>query len=185
MNFLTKKIGPLPVWGYGVIVLTGVGYVLYKRKQEAAAAAATAAATQAGSTTAATTAASTPVASGSYGGGGGLSAVAQQLAQLQDQLGELSTPVATTPVATSTPATATTGTATTAVAPTGSLTPLTSWSGAQDLLAAGQSLYYQVPGSPGTYLPVYDPNPYATAPLTAPGGTALPPGTTLFSGTPS
>lgn len=33
MNFLTKQVGPLPVWGYGIILLgVGVGFIFLRGK---------------------------------------------------------------------------------------------------------------------------------------------------------
>ncbi len=165
---MKRKWLGIPVWGWvatGVVVVGGVLYLRHKNSAAAAAAAATQAAGSGATVGVAPTAgyAATSAGQGYSGGGQNSAALSQILSDLQ---------------ATQAPAT----TASTTPATTLNYAPLTSWQGAQDLIAAGQQVDYAPPGTPaGTYDPAYNAGTAAAPSLLAgPGGAPLPTGTTLY-----
>lgn len=87
---LTHKLGPLPVWAWGLagVALAYLGYRYYESKS-AASAATTAASTAVGAGTTGTGAPTDTGGGGGYseGGSGQLATLAQELAQIQTQLG--------------------------------------------------------------------------------------------------
>lgn len=164
-DFLTRKIGPLPAWAYGLL---GAGIFFLYRRQKAAATAA------AGGTTSTNYTATTPnvptesvtTPSGfSYTGpAGGASYYIPQGAMgatngnSTPQVGTFTGLGYSSPTGVGGSSTSTSGLG---------FSELQNWAQAQSLLSSGQPLFYEP--TPGTFLPAS-----SGAQLTIPGGTNTP-----------
>ena len=180
-SFLTKKVGGVPVWGIGLVVVGVVGYMYWRSKKAAGAAAAS---TTAGSSASGTTAATPAVVPASdYGaptgfslaGGGGTPPWAQPV------------PAATSP-ATPTPATTNQsqlgsgyGILNSQFPTQGVLSVPTSEGTFTELNSSNNPAYggQAATGTAGNY---YQPQPGVFTPITA--GDTLSPGTPIFGLTP-
>ena len=178
----TKKLGPLPVWAWGLGGAAGIFllYRWYSAKQTAAAAAAAAAAPATGTSAGAGLSAGTSGTPGSngYQDNGQLSQLSQQLSTLQQQLGG----------GTGTAA-AQQGTAQQGPTTGGTYSMLQSFQAVQNAVNAGLPVYYQpTAGGPYYQVPAADLtqgsgynqtflfNPTQAAPVSGAGGSASPAG---------
>ena len=191
MNVLTRKIGPLPGWAWGLIAAGGAGIYIW-RKRSAAAAAATAATTAASTTGTGTapaaatsggyTASNYGPPSGQVGGGGGGGGLASILAAI----GALQPAPATTPGSSSNPGVAAGesvlgsgyGVANAAFPTQGVLSVPTAQGTYTELNSSGNPAYGGTPATstnaPGVY---YQPTPGVFSPTQ---GVTLNPGTPIF-----
>lgn len=178
-SFFTKKVGGVPVWGIGLVVVGVVGYMYWRSKKAASAAAAITSSTASG--TSATTPAVTPASDYgaptgfSFAGGGGTPPWAQPV------------PVATTP-ATPTPSTTQSqlgsgyGILNSQFPSQGVLSVPTSQGTFTELNSSGNTAFggQAATGTAGNY---YQPTPGVFTPITA--GDTLSPGTPIFGLTPA